>query len=311
MRLTHPSALVIASQPAEQQPVDRTLTSSDEEACKPDRCLGAVAAATSTTVTHDCGNHAQDRVSVGPHGTIRCTSPVQRIPRQQPQHQQQQPRKAQTGLSACPYHDHETMTISLVGQANMYGSPARAVSPQRSHRHASPTQGRGDAERSSANDAYVRLVDVRPALGRQQQHGKVQFADRSGASQHQQTAPPRCPEPAAAEAAASSSNRRAALAQLRMSRRRQQQLLPADVEQRISEKMCARKKQGHGADWSSRKTQDRRQLFLSDSGEWGLVHTGACNGMTMLLYVAVLSCSHPALTCYIYRSTMQAVALLL
>ena len=270
MRLTHPSAGVIASQQAEQQAVDRTLSTLDQEACKPDRCLGAVAAATSTAIPHGSSSHAQDMVSVGPHGSIRCTSPVQRSPRlhqQQRQQQEQPPRKRQAGQSACPYHDHETMTISLVGQANVYGSPARAVSPQRTHRNASPRQGRSQetADCSSANDAYVRLVSVTPAVGRQQQHGKVQFADRSGATQQQATAAPvRCPEPAAA---CSSSSRRAALAQLRMARRRQQQLLPADVEQRISEKMCARKKQGCGAEWSSRKVQDRRQLVLSDAGD--------------------------------------------
>lgn len=264
MRLTHPSAGIIASQLVEQQPVDRTLTTSDEEACKPDRCRGAVAAATSTGTTHASGSHAQDMVSIGPHGSIRCTSPVQRSPG----HQQQQPGKRQAGHSACPFHDHDSMTISLVGQANVYGSPARAVSPQRSHRNASPSQSRyrEDADRSCANDAYVRLVSVTPAVGRQ--HGKVQFAKRSGASEQQESAaaPVRCPEPAAA-AAASSSTRRAALAQLRMARRRQQQLLPAEVEQHISEKMCSRKKQGRGADWSSRRLQDRKQLFLGDSGD--------------------------------------------
>lgn len=266
MRLTHPSAGVIG-QTVEEQPVDRTLTS-HEETCKPDRCSGAVAAATSPAGNGDCSDHAQNTVSVGPHGSIRCISPVQRSPRQQKQkhlQQQQQPRTGHAGQLACPYPNHETMTISLVGQANLYGSPARAVSPQRSHKHASPSRGTENADHSCANDAYVRLVSVRPAVGRQQQ-GKVQPVDESEATQQQrQKAPVRCPEPAAA---ASSSNRTAALAQLRMARRRQQQLSPADVEQHISEKMCARTRPtGCGANWSSRKKQERQQWFLSDAGE--------------------------------------------
>lgn len=273
IRLTHPSAGVIG-QTVEEQPVDRTLTS-HEEACKPDRCSGAVAAATSPAGNGDCSNHAQNMVSVGPHGSIRCTSPVQRSPRQQKQqyHQQQQQKQQQlqssnkrAGQLPCLYHDHETMTISLVGQANVYGSPARAVSPQRgSHKHASPSSGVENADHSCGNDAYVRLVSVRPAVERQQQ-GRVQPVDRSEAiQQERQRAPVRCPEPAAA---ASSSNRTAALAQLRMARRRQQQLSPADVEQHISEKMSARSKPaGCGANWSSRKKQERQQRFLSDAGE--------------------------------------------
>ena len=266
LRLTHPSAGVIASQPPGEQPVDRTLNS-HEQSCKPDRCSGAVAAATSPAVTGDCYGHAQNMVSVGPHGSIRCTSPMQRSPRQQQQQPQQQPpKKKHAGQLACPYHDHETMTISLVGQANMYGSPARAVSPQRSHKNALPSRSRESADHQSCgNDAYVRLVSVRPAVGRQQQD-KGQPGDKSEATQQQRQATPvRCPEPAAA---ASSSNRRAALAQLRMARRRQQQLSPADVELHVSEKMGARKKPaGCGANWSSRKLRDRQQRFLSDSGE--------------------------------------------
>lgn len=310
MRLTHPSASIIASQLVEQQPVDRTCTASDEEACKPDRCRGAVEAATSTPITHTTGSHAQAMVSIGPHCSIRCTSPVQRSPRHHQQQQQPLLRKRQAGQSACPYHDHETMTISLVGQANLYGCPARAVLPQRSHRNASPSQGRSreDADRSRANDGYVRLVSVIPAVGRQ--HGKVQFADRSGATEQQEAAAPvRCPEPAAAAAAASNSTRRAALAQLRMARRRQQQLLPAEIEQHISEKMCGRKKQGCGADWSSRRMQDTRQLFLGDSGDddSGLRTLSLQLPNHAALHIALLLCSLPALTCCMYCSTMQAV----
>ena len=266
MRLTHPSAGVIASQPVGQQPVDRTLTS-HEETCKPDRCSGAVAAATSPAAIGDCLEHAQNMVIVGRHGSIRCTSPLQRSPKQQVMQQtvQQQPKKRHAGQSASPYHDHETMTISLVGQANLYGSPARAVSPQRPLKDASPSQGRESGDHRCENDAYIRLVSVRSAVGRQQ-HCKVQPGDKSEATQqHRQAAPVRCPEPAAA---ASSSNRRDALAQLRMARRRQQQLSPANVEQHVNEKMGARKKPtGCGANWSSRKVQERQQKFLSDSGE--------------------------------------------
>ena len=268
LRLTHPSAGVIASQPLGEQPVDRTLTS-HEETCKPDRCSSAIAAATSPAVTGDCLSHTQHMVSIGPHGSIRCTSPLLPSPRQQwPQQQQQQqpPKKRHAGQSACPYHDHETMTISLVGQANVYGSPARAVSPQRSHKNPSHRHGRESSDHSCANDAYVRLVSVRPTVGRQQQD-KVQPDDKSEPTKQQrQAAPVRCPEPAAA--AASSSSRKAALAQLRMARRQQRQLLPADVEQRVSEKMGGRKKPaGCGANWSSRKLQDRQHRSLSDSGD--------------------------------------------
>ena len=280
LRLTHPSAGVIASQPLGEQAVDRTLTS-HEETCKPDRCSGAIAAATSPALTGDCFSHAQHMVSIGPHGSIRCTSPLQPSPRQQwPQQQQQQqqqqqrqqqqkqqpPKKRHAGQSACPYHDHETMTISLVGQANVYRSPARAVSPHRPHKNPSHSHGRESGDHSCANDAYVRLVSVRPTVGRQQQD-KVQPDDKSEPpKQQRQAAPVSCPEPAAA--AASSSSRKAALAQLRMARRQQRQLLPADVEQRVSEKMSGRKKPaGCGANWSSRKLQDRQQRSLSDSGE--------------------------------------------
>lgn len=271
MRLTHPSAGVIG-QTVEEQPVDRTLTS-HEETCKPDRCSGAVAAATSPAGNGDCSDHAQNMVNVGPYGSIRCTSPVQRSPRQQKHnHQQQQqqppPRNRHAGQLPCPYHDHETMTISLVGQANVYGSPTRAVSPQRPHKNASPSRATENTDHSCGNDAYVRLVSVRPAVGRQQQ-GKVQPVDKAEATQQQrQKAPVRCPEPAAA---ASSSNRTAALAQLRMARRRQQQLSLADVQQHINENMCARQKPtGCGANWSSRKKQERQQRFLSDAGEISL-----------------------------------------
>ena len=277
MRLTHPSAGVIG-QTVQGQPVDRTLTSL-EETCKPDRCSGAVAAATSPAGNGDCSDHAQNMVSVGPHGSIRCTSPLQRSPRQHKQkhlqqqqqqqklQQQQPPRNRHAGQLPRPYHDHETMTISLVGQANVYGSPARTVSPQRcSHKNVSPSRGTENADHSCGNDAYVRLVSMRPAVGRQQQ-GKVQPVDRSKAAQQQrQRLPERCPQPAAA--APSSSNRTAALAQLRMARRRQQQLSPADVEQHISEKMCARQKPaGCGANWSSMKKQDRQQRLFSDAGK--------------------------------------------
>lgn len=258
LRLTHPSAAAISSQPVGQQPVDRTLTS-NEAACKLDRCSGAVAAASSNADAGGNTNYAQDMVSVGPHGTIRCTSPVQRSPRHT--QQRQQPMQKGAGQTPCPYHDHQTITVSLVGQANLYSSPAGAVSPQRSHRSASPSKVKGTADHSCAADAYVRLVSVGSSVGTRR-HDSMQCSDRSGAQQ-QHTAPVRCPEPAAA----SSSSRKAALAQLRMARRRQQQLYPADVEQRVSQKMCARKKQGSEAGWSSRKTQDKQQAFLSDAGQ--------------------------------------------
>lgn len=253
LRLTHPSAAVITSQLVEEQPVDRTLTSS-EEACKPDRCSGAVAAAISNDHTGG-GNaaHSQDMVSLGPNGSIRCTSPVQRSPR--PQEQQQKKRHATK--SPCPYHDHETITVSLVGQANMYAAPARAISPQRSHRNGSPSK-RQDGVDSCADGAYVRLVSVRPALG--QQHGDLQNYGRSA---QQQAAPSRCSDPAAA----SDGSRKAALAQLRMARRRQQKLLPAEVQQQISAKMHARTKQGSKNHWSSRKSPEKQQEILSDAGE--------------------------------------------
>ena len=288
MRLTHPSAGVVASQPVGEQVVDRTL-SSHEESCKPDRCSGAIAAATATAVTGCSVGLAQETVSVGPHGSIRCTSPLQRSPGRQ--QQLQQPKKRHAGRSGCADHDCETMTISLVGQANVYGSPARAVSPQRPHGDVSPSPGRGNADHSCANDAYVRLVSVRPAVGRQQ-HGKEQLSDRSGATQQQQAAPVRCPEPAAA----SSGNRKAALAQLRTARRRQQ-LLPADVEQHIAEKMCARKKQGCGANWSSRKMQERQQPFLSDSGEVVASFTcGCCSVIKMQPPIGVFLVAYPSPT---------------
>jgi len=47
----------------------------------------------------------------------------------------------------------------------------------------------------------------------------------------------------------------------------QQQLTPADVEQEVAERMCARNRQGAGAQWSSRKAQKEQQMALSDLGK--------------------------------------------
>ena len=86
LRLTHPQATVVG-QPLDQQPVDRTVTS-HEEACKPDRCSGAVVAATGGAPA----DSMQDVLSVGPHGSIRCISPMQHSHR--PQQQQNSSRHA-------------------------------------------------------------------------------------------------------------------------------------------------------------------------------------------------------------------------
>ncbi len=260
LRLTHPSSSLLGRQLIDQQAVDRTMTSS-AEACKPDRCSGAVAAATNGA------NNAHDiisahMVSVGPHGSIRCTSPVHRSL------EAQQHKKRQLSSAPCPYHDHETITISLVQESGLYTPPERSVSPQRSQRGHSPAKQRGDSACSGGgHDSYVRIVAVGPAVVKHQ-HRSGQGCDKQDARQLHAATPQRCPEPAAAAAAAAQGSRKAALTQLRIARRRQQQqLTPADVEQAVAERMCARNKQGAGAHWSSRKVQKEQQMALSDLGK--------------------------------------------
>ena len=256
LRLTHPSSSLLGRQLIGQQAVDRTMTSS-AEACKPDRCSGAVAAATNGA------NNAHDiisahMVSVGPHGSIRCTSPVHRSP------EAQQHKKRQLGSAPCPYHDHETITVSLVQESGLYTPPERSVSPQRSQRGHSPAKQRGHSACSGGgSDSYVRVVAVGPAVAKHQ-HRSGQCCDKQVARQQHAATPRRCPEPAAAAAAQGS--RKAALTQLKIARRRQQQqLTPADVEQEVADRMYARNKRGAGAHWSSRKAQ--QQMALSDLGK--------------------------------------------
>ncbi len=257
LRLTHPSSPLLGRQLIGQQAVDRTLTS-NAGACKPDRCSGAVAAATNDAKdAHDViSAHV---VSVGPHGFVRCTSPVHRSPKAQ------QHKKRQLGSAPCPYHDHETITVSLVQESGLYTPPERYVSPQRSQRGHSPAKPRGDnACSGSGSDSYVRVVAVGPAVAKHQ-HRSGQCCDKQDVRQQHAATPQRCPEPAAAAAQGS---RKAALTQLRIARRRQQQqLTPADVEQEVAERMCARNKQGAGAQWSSRKAQKEQQMALSDLGK--------------------------------------------
>lgn len=253
LRLTHPSSPLLGRQLIGQA-VDRTLTS-NAGACKPDRCSGAVAAATNDA--HDV--ISAHMVSVGPHGFVRCTSPVHRSPKAQ------QHKKRQLGSAPCPYHDHETITVSLVQESGLYTPPERYVSPQRSQRGHSPAKPRGDnACSGSGSDSYVRVVAVGPAVAKHQ-HRSGQCCDKQYVRQQHAATPQRCPEPAAAAAQGS---RKAALTQLRIARRRQQQqLTPADVEQEVAERMCARNRQGAGAQWSSRKAQKEQQMALSDLGK--------------------------------------------
>ncbi|DBA67288.1 TPA: hypothetical protein ACH3X2_001593 [Trebouxia sp. C0005] len=251
LRLTHPSSPLLSRQLIGQQAVDRTLTSS-AEACKPDRCSGAVAAA--TNVAHDV--ISAHMVSLGPHGSVRCTSPVHRSP------EAKQHKKRQLGSAPCPYHDRETITVSLVQESGLYTPPERSVSPQRSQRGHSPAKQRGDSACSGgSSDSYIRVVAVGPAVAKHQ-HRSGQCCDKQDARQQHAATPQRSPEPAAAAAQGS---RKAALTQLRTARRRQQQqLTPADVEQEVGERMCGRNKQGAGAHWSSRKAQKEQQMALSD-----------------------------------------------
>ena len=262
--------------------MDRTLPSSGA-ICKPDRCSG-LATASASPGGHTA--HHQDMVSVGLDGTIRCSSPVRRSPRAH-QQQQRQLKKRHAAQSACLYHDHETLTVSLVGQANVYGSPARAVSPQRSHRKPGKQQESGGP--SCAAGVYVRLVSVGPSLG-SFQPGGLQCSDGRGRQeqQHAASGPMRCPDPAAA----SRGSRAAALAQLRRARRQQQQQqqqqLPCDVEQQVAEKMCGRRKQGSGNHWSSRKAHKRQHTFLSDSGTIQLSACASHNAMAEVRYSNML-----------------------
>ncbi|KAL0028514.1 hypothetical protein WJX77_011256 [Trebouxia sp. C0004] len=249
LRLTHPSATLLGRQLIGQQAVDRTLTG-NAEACKPDRCSGAVAAATNGA--HDV--ISAHMVSVGPHGSIRCTSPVHRSPRAQ------QHKKRQLSSAPCLYHDHETITVSLVQESGLYTPPERSVSPQRWQRGHSPAKQRTDSACiGGGSDSYVRVVAVGPAVAK---HRSGQRCDKQDAPQQHAATPQWCPEPAAAAAQGS---RKAALTQLRIARcRQQQQLTPADVEQEVAERMCARNKQSTGAHWSSRKAQKEQQMALSD-----------------------------------------------
>ena len=254
LRLTHPSSPLLGRQLIGEQAVDRTLTS-NAEACKPDRCSGAVAAATNGA--HDV--ISAHLVSLGPHGSIRCTSPVHRSP------EVQQHKKRQLGSAPCPYHDHETITVSLVQESGLYTPPERSVSPQRLQRGHSPAKQRGDNACSGGGiDSYVRVVAVGPAVAKHR-HKSGQCCDKQDARQQHAATPQRCPEPTAAAAQGS---RKAALTQLRIARRRQQQpLTPADVEQEVGEMMSGRNKQGAGAHWSSRKAQKEQHMALSDLGK--------------------------------------------
>ena len=236
---------------------------SSAEACKPDRCSGALVDATNDA---EAGNASGcHMVSVSPHGSVRCSSPALRSPGQQ------QHRKRHLAAAPCPYHDHETLTVSIVRESGMYTPPEKAVSPQRSRRSASPAkQLQGDVKVGgygySGSDAYVRVVAVGPALTKHQ-HGASQGFNRQASQQQQQHAstPQRCPEPAAA--AAAQGGRKSALAQLRLARRKQQQLTPADVQKQVADKMSSRNKQGAGAQWSSRKAQKEPHVCLSELGE--------------------------------------------
>lgn len=258
LRLTHPSAALVGKQLVGQQPVDRTLTG-NADACKPDRCSGTVVAAISDA---EHGNNVSNAymVSVGPHGSIRCSSPVLRSPRVQQQ------KKRQAANAPCPYHDRETITVSLVRESGMYTPPQKSVSPQRNRRSPSLAKHKDVIAHSCKDgESYVRVVAVGPAVGGHK-HGPGRWSDKQDA-QHQQhgAMPQRCPEPAAA---ASQSSRRNALAQLRMARhRQQQQLVPADVQQQVNDKMSDRSKQGAGAQWSSRKANKEQHSSLSELGE--------------------------------------------
>ena len=210
-------------------------------------------------------------VSVGPAGSIRCTSPPLRSPRQQQQQQRQTPK------AACPYHDHETITVSLVRKAGLYNPPGKSLSPQRSQRGSQVRQRDASIDAPGCPDeAYARFVAVGSSVGQQQhgsghscvkhkheghQHGSGQPLGKQERQQGAATLD-RCPEPAAA----SSGSRKCALAQLRMARRRQCQATAADVEQQVAARMIARDKTG-GSPWSSRKVHKGQHVWLNDNGE--------------------------------------------
>ena len=262
LRLTHPSAAALSNQQQPQQPVDRTLASHDNM-CKPDRCSGAVVA---TTEGQNGGNAVTAHiVNITPHGSVRCSSPAARSPRQQ------QLKKRQMASSPCPYHDRETITVSLVSESGLYTPPEGSVSPQHS-RHCSP-QRQQETGPGVDDDRYVRLVAVGPAVGKHQ-HGSEQCGERQDAKQRH-ARPQRCPEPAVA----AQGSRKLALAKLRTARRQAQQpLTAADVHQRVADKMSGRKKQGAAAQWSSRKGPKESLGRLSDIG-------GCCSALAQVYFV--------------------------
>ncbi|KAL0031718.1 hypothetical protein WJX79_003002 [Trebouxia sp. C0005] len=113
--------------------------------------------------------HEVEHVLQGRQASIwgLCTSPVHRSP------EAKQHKKRQLGSAPCPYHDRETITVSLVQESGLYTPPERSVSPQRSQRGHSPAKQRGDSACSGgSSDSYIRVVAVGPAVAKHQHRNK-------------------------------------------------------------------------------------------------------------------------------------------
>lgn len=301
------------------QTADRT-TAQPVHLLKPDRCTVDIAGPQS--------QDAQHVVSIGPHGTIRCSVPGLASPRptataqhgghQHDLHQSSRrvsplrSKQQQGAKHLCPYHQRDTITVSLVNQPDLLTPPSRAVSPHRSQR-GHTAQAATSAADAANTKGYVRMVAVGPGYcspqatasaqcdrlyssqprEQQQVHigprccpdasapaqcGKPCIRQPKGHQCQQQcpAEPERCPEPAAASPA----GRKAALAQLRMTRRRQQSGVVS--KQKVQECMAARQRQGPGQQWSSSRKAAEHSGPLNDLGKQGtaLHSTVACRNDT-------------------------------
>lgn len=256
LRVTHPAAQVAASHMVAHA-ADGTHHAY-AQALQPDRCAARVVHGNASPAEAD-PSYAHHVVSIGPQGSIRCSVPASASLRQEPL------QKGGKGSQPCPYHQRETITVSLVNEADLLTPPSRAVSPQRSQRRhaaqAGTTPSAGDSSRP-----YVRMVAVGPGYSHATPATAAHSSRQSGQEAQQQQEPAGttcCPEPAAASAA----GRKLALAQLRLSRRRQ---MPGTVtRQMVEDHMPARSRQGPSKQWSSRRKpqNDSEALSLNDLGE--------------------------------------------
>ena len=260
---------------------------------------------------------AQHIVSLGPRGSIRCSVPGLAHARhpsaavqdgvkttQQCNMRQASPVSGRHMKQACPSHQRDNITVSLVNEPHLLTPPRRAVSPQRSQRGCAAQQCNTSPDAASSKP-YVRMVAIGPGYSKpvatasaqcdrqcssQSQRQQHQSDVRAGCCskptaasaqqerqygcqlkeqqwQQQQQQQQGCASPARCPnpAAASVAGRKAALAQLRMTRGRQQSSIGS--KQQVQQCMSARDRQGSGQQWSSRRKTAEQPTTLNDLGE--------------------------------------------